>query len=42
MSTGKERILVVDDNTISRIALSETLRVNGFDVDECDCGTGCR
>jgi signal transduction histidine kinase len=42
MNTGKERILVVDDNTISRIALSETLRVNGFDVDECDCGTGCR
>lgn len=38
----KEHILVVDDNPISRLALVELLKDNGYAPSECDTGEGCR
>ena len=38
----KEHILVVDDNPISRLALVELLKDNGYVISECDTGEGCR
>ena len=35
-------ILVVDDNPVSRLALVETLRDEGFAVEACDSGASCR
>ena len=38
----REHILVVDDNSISRLALVELLKDSGYDVSECETGEECR
>lgn len=38
----REHILVVDDNSISRLALCELLKESGYNVSECDSGNECR